>query len=333
MVDGKSSAPCPDAGFEMNRERWPIPWLALLLDKWWGDPPNRWHPVAWLGLLIAKVEGWVWRNEPRRDLWSGLGVWLGGVVLVGGAVKLLVAFLHKLPQPLPIFGEAVLLKLSLSPRSLAQAALAVEEALEEGNLPKARQLLSWHLVSRETRDLDESQVAGATIESVAENTSDGILAPLLYYALGGLPLVWVYRFANTLDSMWGYRNERYEWLGKAAARLDDLLNWLPARFTALLLALTASLRGENGCRALAVIKRDARTTASPNAGYPMSAMAGALGVELEKVGHYRLGHGLPPPKTKDIHRAVRLMQTAVLLGAGILSVILFLFPRGQRRKK
>lgn len=308
------------------------PWLALLFDEWLGDPPNRWHPVAWMGSAIAKVENRVRSGNPNRDFWSGLGVWLGGVVLVGSVIKLLVAFLHKLPRPLAMLGEAILLKLTISQRGLRQAAQAVAEALQEKDLPTARQQLAWHLVSRNTQDLDESQVAGAAIESVAENTSDGILAPLVYYALGGLPLVWVYRFANTLDSMWGYRNERYEWLGKAAARLDDLLNWLPARFAAFLLVLAALRDAENARRSLAMIQRDARTTASPNAGYPMSAMAGALGVELEKVGAYRLGEGLPPPKVEDISRAVFLMQQAVWLGAGVLTVISLLLPYRRRHK-
>jgi adenosylcobinamide-phosphate synthase len=161
---------------------------------------------------------------------------------------------------------------------------------------------------------------------VAENTSDGILAPLVYYALGGVTFAWLYRFANTLDSMWGYHNERYEWLGKAAARLDDLLNWLPARLTALFLILAAAWRGEDSRRALAILRRDARSTASPNAGFPMSAMAGALGVELEKVGHYRLGRGLRSPIAEDIPRAVALMQGAVLLGGAIIAIASALRP-------
>lgn len=316
----------------MSAKRIILPWLAVLLDEAYGDPPNRWHPVAWLGSAIARVEREMRHGDPERDFWTGLGVWLGGVVLVGSLVKLITAILHKMPQPVGIIADAVLLKLSLSPRGLRQAALAVEAALEEGDMPKARQELAWHLVSRDTQELDEEQVAGATIESVAENTSDGILAPLIYYTLGGLPLVWMYRYANTLDSMWGYHNERYEWLGKSAARLDDLLNWLPARFTAFLLVLAAALGGENARQALRILRRDARTTASPNAGYPMSAMAGALGVELEKVGQYRLGRGLSAPKAGDIRRAVRLMQTAVFLGMGLLSLVSLYLLRHPRHK-
>lgn len=316
----------------MSAKRLILPWLAVLLDEAFGDPPNRWHPVAWLGSAIARVEPKVRHGDPRRDFGAGLGVWLGGVVLVGSLVKLITIILQKMPQPAGMIAEAVLLKLSLSPRGLRQAALAVESALEERDLSKARQELAWHLVSRDTQELDEAQVAGATIESVAENASDGILAPLTYYTLGGLPLVWMYRFANTLDSMWGYHNERYEWLGKSAACLDDLLNWLPARSTAFLLVLASALRGENARQALRIVRRDARTTASPNAGYPMSAMAGALGVELEKVGQYRLGCGLSAPKAEDIRCSVRLMQTAVLLGLGLLSLVSFCLPRRPRHK-
>ncbi len=307
-----------------------IPCLALLLDEGFGDPPNRWHAVAWLGSAIGAVERRIRRAEPSSDFLAGLGTWLGGVLLVGGVVSLLSGFLHKLPRPLSVLGEDLPLKLSFSQRGLREAAKQVEQALENADLTEARKQLAWHLVSRDTSSLDESQVAGATIESVAENTSDGIFAPLLYYAFGGVPLVWIYRFTNTLDSMWGYRTERYEWLGKAAAHLDDLLNWLPARLTACLLILSALLNGENPRRALAVVKRDARTTASPNAGYPMSAMAGALGIELEKVGHYRLGCGLPAPKAKDISRAIRLMETSVLMG--MMGISLFMLAKGKTKQ-
>ncbi|PWH19089.1 MAG: cobalamin biosynthesis protein CobD [Anaerolineae bacterium] len=315
----------------MNWKRLIVPWLAVWLDEVLGDPPNRWHPVAWLGSAIAMVERRVQRANPSRDFRVGLGVWLGGVTLVGSALRLITTALHKIPGRLGWIAEAMLLKLSLSPRGLRQAAMAVQAALEEEDLPNARKQVAWHLVSRDTQALDASQVAGATIESVAENASDGVLAPLLYYTIGGLPLVWVYRFANTLDSMWGYHSERYEWLGKPAARLDDLFNWLPARLTALCLVLAAFLRRENGLQALTILRRDARLTASPNAGYPMSAMAGALGVELEKVGQYRLGQGLPAPRPGDIRRAVHLMQTAVLLGMGLLSLITLLFHHSPQR--
>jgi len=148
--------------------------------------------------------------------------------------------------------------------------------------------------------------------------SDGIVAPLFYYALGGLPGALAYRFFNTADAMLGYRDAAHEWLGKVPARLDDMANLLPARLTSLLLILAAAFTGDDARRAWRIWRRDSGVTASPNAGHPMSAMAGGLGVELEKVGHYRLGAGQRPPRSSDIGRAVRMMHVAVPLAAGLL---------------
>ena len=211
-----------------------------------------------------------------------------------------------------------MLKLTFSLRGLVRAAVQVQEALEAGALTQARHLVSWHLVSRDTSQLSASHVAAAAIESVAENTSDGVVAPLLYYAVGGLPAVLAYRFINTADAMLGYKDPVHLWLGKAAARCDDLVNFLPARLTALLIVLTASCQASNTRRAWAVWRRDAHLTASPNAGQPMSAMAGALGVALEKIGHYHLGADQPPPTAQDIARAVRLVYSTTALSVGVL---------------
>jgi adenosylcobinamide-phosphate synthase len=172
-------------------------------------------------------------------------------------------------------------------------------------------------------------VAAATVESVAENTSDGLVAPLLYYAWGGLPGALAYRFTNTADSMLGYRDATYEWLGKAPARLDDLANLLPARISAGLILLAAALLGQDAGRAWRIWQRDAGRTASPNAGHPMSAMAGALGVELVKVGHYRLGVGGRPPAPEDIRRALHIMRTAVALCVALLALLAVAQPRAK----
>jgi adenosylcobinamide-phosphate synthase len=201
---------------------------------------------------------------------------------------------------------------------LTYAARQIAAALDAQDLVEARRLVSWHLVSRDTSALEPHQVAAATIESVAESTSDGIVAPLLAYTVAGLPGALAYRFINTTDSMLGYRDAAREWLGKIPARLDDLANLLPARLTALLLTLGASVVGEGARNAWWVWKRDSSKTASPNAGHPMSAMAGALDVELEKVGHYRLGEGQRAPCAPDVERSVRVMQAAVALGAALL---------------
>jgi len=227
----------------------------------------------------------------------------------------------RLPPIAAIFIEALLLKLAFSVRGLAQAGRAVRLSLERNDLTNARELVATHLVSRDTRSLTESQLAAATIESLAENTSDSIVAPLLYYALAGLPGLWVYRFINTCDAMLGYRDAEREWLGKAAARLDDLVNLIPSRLTAGLMLLVGLVRRQASRQALRVWWRDCRATASPNAGHPMSAAAGLLGVELEKVGHYKLGRGQRLPGASDIHRTTRLMWGTWLAALAVTFVL------------
>jgi adenosylcobinamide-phosphate synthase len=295
--------------------------LALLLDALLDEPPNRWHPVAWMGGLL----GWAERAAPQVDPLPGLaygaGLVLAGNCLVIRLVNKVEGILSHLPVPLALVLQAGLLKLTLAPRGLNQAAAQAESALANDDLPRARRLVSWHLVSRDTSTLTASGVAAATIESVAENLSDGVVAPMFYYWLGGLPLAFAYRFTNTADSILGYHDARHEWLGKVAARLDDVANWLPARLSAALIGMAAWLGGENGTGAWQIVQRDARLTQSPNAGYPMSAMAGALGVQLEKVRHYRLGEGLRAPDAADIRTARRLLSLATLLGVALFCLL------------
>jgi adenosylcobinamide-phosphate synthase len=209
--------------------------------------------------------------------------------------------------------EAILLKQTVAMHGLAEAAHAVYAPLLVGDEREARRHLGWHLVSRDTTMLDTPRIAAATIESVAENCSDGVVAPLFYYANFGLAGAFAYRWLNTVDSLWGYRDPAREWLGKVGARLDDVANFVPARLTAFFIVVAAVGRGTAG-HAWRIWRRDARRTASPNAGHPMSAMAGALGIELEKVDHYTLGAGLPLPTAGDIPRAVHVLRVAVVVG-------------------
>jgi adenosylcobinamide-phosphate synthase len=213
--------------------------------------------------------------------------------------------------------EAVLLKSVFSLRRLLEAGREVELALRAGDLPAARRSVSWHLVSRDTSTLGAGQVASAAVESLAENLPDSFLAPLLAYAAGGLPLAWAYRFGNTADAMVGYHDEQHEHLGKFAARLDDALNWLPSRLGGALLALAAPAVGGEARQAWRVMRDQHGRTLSPNAGWPMSAVAGALGVRLEKAGHYRLEGGPDLPGADDVRRARRLVLAAAVLGAAL----------------
>lgn len=304
--------------------------LVLLLDVLFGDPPNRYHPVAWMGSMI----GWLQRRAPaaghERQLTYGGLIASGGMTLAAGTGWMLERAIIYLPRPFNWLAAAVALKSTLSLRGLSQAAGDIYAAFEANDLPEARRLVSWHLVSRDTSTLDETQVVAATVESVAENTSDGIIAPLFYFAVLGLPGALAYRFANTADAMLGYRDAAREWLGKISARTDDLLNLIPARLTASALCIAAVLTGDDAQGALATWRRDRYKTDSPNAGHPMSAAAGALGVELEKVGHYRLGEGNRKPQAGDIPRAVHLMWAATLIiSAGLIAFA----PLIMRRKR
>jgi adenosylcobinamide-phosphate synthase len=291
--------------------------LAACMDLAIGEPPNRLHPVVWMGRLIAALRRWAPRQGRLRPLLYGAMIILICSVVVAGLGVLLQQLLHRLPWLLSGLLEAAILKTCFSWRALATAARQVQHALMQHNLPQARYLLGWHLVSRDTRLLSASEVAAAAIESVAENASDSLVAPLFYYAIGGLPGALLYRLINTADAMLGYRDEEREWLGKIPARLDDVVNLVPARLTAGLIVAVALLYRYDVRRTWRIWRRDARQTASPNAGHPMSAMAGTLGVELVKVGHYRLGDGLKPPVQADIARAIAILS-------GIAVLVLFL---------
>jgi adenosylcobinamide-phosphate synthase len=292
-----------------------IPLLALTFDLILGDPPNHFHPTAWMGNLIRFFLRFRPHGNSFFEFLYGIFILFIGISLTISIGLGITYIASLLPLWAGILLQALCLKLTISLRGLDRAAKEVQAALQSNNLPEARRLLSWHLVSRDTSQLNESKVAAAAIESVAENASDGIIAPLFFYAIGGLPAAFAYRFANTADSMLGYRDEAREWLGKFPARLDDALNFIPARLTGLFIILSAPLGRASLSNAWKIMWRDSRVTASPNAGVPMSAMAGALGVELEKVEHYQLGKGSRHPNVEDLVHARRILYIAVISGA------------------
>ncbi len=283
---------------------------AVLLDGVLGDPPNRFHPVAAMGSLIR----WAarrWNNgSPARRFVIGAGLTLGG----GALFSLPWLLLSPLWSAWPPWAQGLWLGLWLKPtlafRRLLEAGQAVQQALARPDLPEARRLVAWHLVSRDTRSLSAGQVASAAVESLSENLTDSLAAPLLYFVLLGLPGAWFYRFVNTADAMIGYRTPRYEYLGKFAARLDDLLNRLPARLAALCLAAAAGLCRLDVKNAWRVMASQHGRTSSPNAGWTMAAAAGALGVRLEKSACYSLNEGKAWPEGEDIRRAQRLVAAA-----------------------
>lgn len=300
-----------------------LPILAYCLDSLLGDPPNRWHPVAWQGQLLARAERAAPQGDAARLAW-GVGTLAAGMGLSATAAWGLMRLTAWLPWPIRLVLEVGLLKLTLSSHGLDRAANEVETALRCDDLVEARRLLSWHLVSRDTRDLSAEEVAGAVIESVAENLTDAFVAPLCAYIVGGLPGVWAYRFCQTADSMWGYHGERHEWLGKPAARLDDMLNWVPARLAARLLTAAAWFAegSESAKNAWRTRRRQAGNTASPNAGQTMATMAGALDVTLTKRGHYALDGGdgaITPDTLARSRRITRLAAGLAVAGAVVAS--------------
>ncbi len=299
---------------------------AVLLDLAFGEPPNAIHPVAWIGKLIAGFTRLRPRGRPAFEFAYGL---LTTAICVGIALAAGVLAGHVLARA-PVWAQVVVSALLLKPlfaiRALPAAAAVVGRALERGDLPAAQSALKA-LVSRDP-NLPEPLVVSAAVESVAENLCDSVVAPLLFFALFGLPGAAAYRAANTLDAMIGYRGE-YEWYGKAAARLDDALNYVPGRLAGLLLCAGAVLAGTRrrdtrpgpGVRAWETMRAQACAIASPNAGWSMAAMAGGLAVTLEKPGEYRLDGGEEPLRQAHIAAGNRVYAAAVgllLVGVAVL---------------
>jgi adenosylcobinamide-phosphate synthase len=300
-------------------------WLALWVDHTFGEPRARWHPVVWMGRYLnasgqriaPKVDahGVVLAPRPLLRFAFGALAWLLGAVFVFVVAGLLQGFAVSLHTLLAIMILGLLLKPLLAWRMLRDEVHAVEDALAV-SIEAGRERLSW-LVSRDVQTLDAAAVRESAIETLAENLNDSVIAPLFWFAIFGLPGAAVYRYANTADAMWGYKGERegrdWTWAGKWAARADDVLSWLPARITALMLLVVAR-RSPRG------LLTEAVRTPSPNSGWPMAAMALALNVRLSKLGVYALHGQAPAPQAEHTLRAVRFAAHAMLLGAAILSL-------------
>lgn len=281
--------------------------VALLIDARVGEPPARWHPVVWMGSYLSRVGRWIApsagsppRGAGRPFAWGALA-WCAGAA----AVWLVAAGAQQAARALPIVAAALAMGLLLKPllawRMLRDEVTAVERSLER-SLEEGRARLA-RLVSREVTLLDAEAVREAAIETLAENLNDSVVAPLFWFALAGLPGAALYRFANTADAMWGYMGERegrdWTFAGRWAARADDVLSWVPARLTALLLCLPRALH------ALRQLPAQARLTPSPNSGWPMAAMALVLGVRLAKPGVYTLNARGRGPSVADTAWALR----------------------------
>ena len=301
--------------------------LGFALDLLLGDPHSLPHPVRWMGAFIA------WLERPLRRLFPST---VAGERAAGAALVIVVAGVSFgcaagllwlcgcVSWWLALAVESVLCYQMLAAKSLRDESMAVERALEQGDVPAARRAVSM-IVGRDTERLDAEGVTKAAVETVAENASDGVIAPLFYMALGGAPLAVLYKAVNTMDSMVGYRNKRYRHFGTAAARTDDVLNFVPARLTGVLMCLAAPLVDLDGAGAWRVFRRDRLAHSSPNSAHGEAACAGALGVQLAGGSYYfgsyvdkpTIGDAHRPVEHEDIARANRLLYATAILGLAV----------------
>ncbi|SFD70581.1 adenosylcobinamide-phosphate synthase [Paenibacillus catalpae] len=310
---------------------------AIVIDWIIGDPKWPTHPVIWIGRLIRMLEKLLRRKEERRSARrvKGFGIILTVVTLILSfsimlGITEVAAWIH------PWLGYAVsawFISTTIAVKGLKEAAMLVYRPLAADNLEDARKYVGY-IVGRDTAHLTPSEASRAAVETVAENTVDAFVSPILFALLGGAPLAMLYRAANTLDSMVGYRNERYVNFGWCSARTDDVLNYIPARLAGLMLTLAAGLnKGMSAARSWSSVRRFARRHPSPNSGIPESAVAGALGIELGGLNYYfgepseraRMGWPLRTMEPYDIIRSVRLLYSvSILMMAGVLGVWLCL---------
>lgn len=288
--------------------------IALAFDLAFREPANSWHPVAWLGKLISLETKASPQKGNLQQLFYGTSTVLVTSAVIVAPVYFLLVHLQEMNAVVYVIAAGLLFKLTFSLRGLRQAAGEVRRFLAQDNLAQAR-ISVGSLVSRDAANLNQDQLMSATVESAAENSCDSFVAPLFYFLLFGVPGAIAYRVVNTFDAMIGYHGER-EYLGKFAARLDDAANFIPARITSLMIVLAAWLCKKNMSQAWRTMLRDHKKTESPNAGWTMSAMAGALGVQLEKTGYYQLGNNHHPLSLKTIDASLRIvMVVAVIWGS------------------
>ncbi len=303
--------------------------LAVVLDIVFGDPKNRYHLTAWIGTLIAKLTP-IAKNQQRPTMEK-----LGGVFIVLIPVCVVVLSLlaldvalsmlainHTLLLIVSVVVGGLLLKTTIAISGMERHAKMILESLDGESLDVARTKLSM-IVKRDTKNLDRNHIISGTLESISENTVDGITGPLFYYALFGLPGAFVYRIVNTADSMIGYKTSIFKNIGWFAATADSILNYIPSRLTGLTMVVAAVILRNNWRQSFKVMQRDAKKTSSLNAGYPMAALAGALETKFEKIDHYQLGDcddDNTELTKQHVYSAIMMMKLTTLLFFGMVVV-------------
>lgn len=296
---------------------------AFLIDCVIGDPRSPIHPVVLMGKLISFFEGYLYHEQDsdRKKFLSGLLLMLCVLAVVYGVAEGVLRLAGLSGNVFVVTAvQAVFLSFMISPKSLAAAGREICGYLETGDLENARFKVGW-IVGRDTDALSVGEVTRATVETISENIVDGIISPLFFFWLGGLPLAAAYRAANTMDSMIGYKNDKYLYFGRAAARMDDVWNYIPARLTGLMLVASAFLLGYDWRGAWRMMLRDAKKHPSPNGGYTESTVAGALGIRLGGLNYYfgkpsfrtYMGEPIHELGPRHITAATRLMYAATVM--------------------
>lgn len=302
--------------------------LAILLDLKFGDPKNRYHPTAWMGELIAKLTPLVKNQNPTFEKLGGMMIIIITSVIVLSLIGLLMLGLSLISEYtvsiiLTIVTSVILFKTTFAIRGMEQHAKSVLASLDAENLDLARSHLSM-IVKRDTGKLDENHIISGVLESISENTVDGITGPIFYYTLFGLPGAFLYRVVNTADSMIGYKSDIFKNIGWFAASFDTVLNYIPSRLTGYIMVLASAILHNNWKESYKVMIRDNKNTQSPNAGYTMAALAGALGTKFEKVNYYQLGDGDTVLSKEHVYSALSLMKLTSILFFGIIAIPIIL---------
>jgi len=298
--------------------------FALGMDFAFGDPKNRYHPTVWIGTLIAKLTPLAKNQNTYVEKLGGIFV----VIITVGVVVTLLSILDIgisllttdwLTIVVSVVVGVILLKTTIAISGMEKHAKAVLESLDQDNLDMARTNLSM-IVKRNTKNLDKNHVISGVLESISENTVDGITGPLFYYALFGLPGAFVYRVINTVDSMIGYKTDIFKNVGWFGATCDTILNYIPSRLTGLIMIISAAILQNNWKESYKIMIRDGKKTESLNAGYTMAALAGALETKFEKVNHYKLGNGEIMLTKEHVNSALTMMKLTSILFFGIVTI-------------
>ena len=305
--------------------------FALSIDFAFGDPKNKFHPTVWVGTLIGKLVPIFKNNNPTIERIGGLILIILITSIVASILYFLNFLLHYLNQfdfnfvtriVVLIFSIVIigyLLKTTIAVKGMEKHATLIMHALSHDDMDDARAKLSM-IVKRDTKNLDRQHIISGTLESISENTVDGIIGPLFYFAIFGLSGAFVYRTINTIDSMIGYKNNLFRNLGWFGANCDKILNFLPSRITSLVMIFAVMILRENWRHSLEIMRRDGKKTESPNAGYPMATLAGALSVKFEKIDHYVLGDGNLEFTEDHFKSAISIMKLTTVLFCIIFTI-------------